>query len=163
AYSRTAGETVAGSPYTISATLAPAGVLGNYTITSNTAAFMINKAPASVTAVANSKTYSNNPATDPVLATTNSGFVAADLGAAKITFSATRTSGETVAGSPYTITPAASDNTTGLLNNYTVTYTTAAFTINKATLTVTPNNQQRQYSDPNQLTGTITGVVAGDG
>ena len=48
-YSRTAGESVAGSPYTISATLSPAGVLGNYTITSNTADFTINKATASVT------------------------------------------------------------------------------------------------------------------
>ena len=32
-YTRTAGETVLGSPYTISATLAPAGVLSNYNIT----------------------------------------------------------------------------------------------------------------------------------
>jgi hypothetical protein len=40
-YSRTAGETVAGSPYTISATLSPAGVLGNYEITYNTANFTI--------------------------------------------------------------------------------------------------------------------------
>ena len=41
-YSRTAGETVAGSPYTISATLSPAGVLSNYTITYNTASFTID-------------------------------------------------------------------------------------------------------------------------
>ena len=40
-YSRTLGETVAGSPYTISATLSPAGVLGNYAITYNTAQFTI--------------------------------------------------------------------------------------------------------------------------
>ena len=40
-YTRTAGETIAGSPYTISATLAPVGVLGNYTITYNTANFTI--------------------------------------------------------------------------------------------------------------------------
>ena len=40
-YSRTAGETVAGSPYTISATLSPAGVLSNYNITYNTANFTI--------------------------------------------------------------------------------------------------------------------------
>src|SRR5256885_16949588 len=32
-YSRAAGETVAGSPYAISAVLSPAGVLGNYAIT----------------------------------------------------------------------------------------------------------------------------------
>ena len=48
-YSRAAGETVAGGPYTISATLSPAGVLGNYTITYNTASFTINPATASVT------------------------------------------------------------------------------------------------------------------
>ena len=40
-YSRTSGETVAGSPYTISAVLSPAGVLANYLITYNTAAFTI--------------------------------------------------------------------------------------------------------------------------
>jgi hypothetical protein len=43
-YSRTAGETVAGSPYTISATLSPAGVLGNYNISYNTAQFSISPA-----------------------------------------------------------------------------------------------------------------------
>ena len=36
-YSRTAGETVLGGPYTISAMLSPAGVLTNYNITYNTA------------------------------------------------------------------------------------------------------------------------------
>ena len=46
-YSRTAGETVAGSPYTISATLSPTGVLGNYNITYNSASFTITPAPAS--------------------------------------------------------------------------------------------------------------------
>src|SRR5262249_25271708 len=40
-YSRTPGETVAGSPYTISATLAPAAVATNYAITYNTAQFTI--------------------------------------------------------------------------------------------------------------------------
>ena len=56
-YSRTAGETVAGGPYMISATLSPAGVLGNYDITYNTASFTINKKAASVTPNAASKTY----------------------------------------------------------------------------------------------------------
>jgi hypothetical protein len=44
-YSRAAGETVAGGPYTISATLSPSGVLVNYEITYNTADFTINEAP----------------------------------------------------------------------------------------------------------------------
>jgi hypothetical protein len=57
AYSRTAGETVGSSPYSITAVLTPASVLGNYTITYNTAVFTINKAVASVTPAAASKTY----------------------------------------------------------------------------------------------------------
>src|SRR5262249_11336847 len=48
-YSRAAGETVSGGPYTISAALSPAGVLGNYSITANTALFTINQAPSSTT------------------------------------------------------------------------------------------------------------------
>ena len=40
-YSRTIGETIAGGPYTISATLTPLEVLRNYTITYNTAVFSI--------------------------------------------------------------------------------------------------------------------------
>ncbi len=47
-YSRVAGESVSGGPYAISAILAPAGVLGNYAITSNTASFTITKADATV-------------------------------------------------------------------------------------------------------------------
>ena len=41
-YSRTAGETVLGGPYTISAALSPATVLSNYDITYNTANFTIS-------------------------------------------------------------------------------------------------------------------------
>src|SRR5436190_17006659 len=136
--SRAAGESASPPTYLITPAASDntTGLLNNYTVTYTTAAFTINKALASVSAVANSKTYSNNPATDPVLATTNSGFVAADLGGTKISFSASRAAGESASPPTYLITPAASDNTTGLLNNYTVTYTTAAFTIYKATASV---------------------------
>ena len=44
-YSRTPGETVDDSPYTISATLSPVGVLDNYNVTYNTAAFTITPVP----------------------------------------------------------------------------------------------------------------------
>jgi hypothetical protein len=50
-YSRTAGETVNGGPYTISATLAPNGVLSNYLITYHTANFTITKATSSTAVV----------------------------------------------------------------------------------------------------------------
>jgi hypothetical protein len=115
-------ETVAGGPYPISATLSPAGVLGNYTITYNTAAFTIEKAVASVTPNAASKTYG---AADPSFSGTLSGFVAAD----GVTASYSRTAGETVAGGPYSISATLSP--AGVLGNYTVTYNTAAFTIDK--------------------------------
>jgi hypothetical protein len=95
-YSRTAGETVGGSPYTISAILAPAGVLGNYNITYNTGNFAINKATASVTPDPAAKTYGS---ADPPLTGALSGFLAAD----NVTAAYTRTVGETVTGSPYAI------------------------------------------------------------
>ena len=63
-YSRTTGETVLGSPYTISATLSPAGVLSNYSITYNTASFTIDPKAASVTPNAASKIYGD---ADPAL------------------------------------------------------------------------------------------------
>ena len=95
-YSRTAGETVLGSPYTISATLSPAAVLSNYSITYNTANFTITTKPASVTPDAASKVYG---AADPAFTGTLSGFLAAD----GVTATYSRTAGETVLGSPYTI------------------------------------------------------------
>src|SRR5207237_10077834 len=153
-YSRAAGETVAGGPYTISATLAPAGVLGNYNITYNTASFTINKAVASVTPAAASKTYGT---ADPSLTGTLTGFVAAD----SVTASYSRAAGETVAGGPYTISATLAP--AGVLGNYNITYNTASFTINKAVASVTPAAASKTYgtADPS-LTGTLTGFVAAD-
>ncbi len=153
-YTRTAGDSVAGGPYTVSATLSPTGVLGNYTITYNTANFTINKATASVTPTAASKTYGT---ADPAFNGNLSGFVAGD----NVTASYTRTAGETVGGSPYTVS--ATLTPSGVLGNYTITYNTANFTINKATASVTPTAISKIYgtSDPT-LTGAITGFVAGD-
>lgn len=54
-YSRAAGETVSGSPYTISASLSPAEVLSNYDITYNTADFNIALRLITVTADAKTK------------------------------------------------------------------------------------------------------------
>src|SRR5207248_126769 len=153
-YSRTGGETVAGSPYTISATLSPAGVLGNYNITYNAAEFTINRKDASVTPNAASKTYGS---IDPAFTGTLLGFLAGD----GVTATYSRTSGEMVAGSPYTIsailTPA------GVLGNYNITYYTADFTISKRSATVTADDKNKTYGDANPvLTATVTGTVNGD-
>jgi MBG domain (YGX type)/YDG domain/Bacterial Ig-like domain (group 3) len=153
-YSRTAGETVAGSPYTISATLSPAGVLGNYTITYNTANFTINPKAASATPNAASKTYGD---ADPAFTGTLSGFLAADA----VTATYSRTSGETVAGSPYSISAVLSP--AGVLGNYTITYNTANFTINPKAASVTPNAASKTYGDADPaFTGSLSGFLAAD-
>src|SRR5439155_68407 len=115
-------------PYTISAMLSPAGVLGNYQITYNTAEFTIDKKAASVTPNAASKTYGG---ADPALNGTLTGFLAAD----GVTASYSRTTGETVAGSPYTISATLSP--AGVLGNYQIAYNTADFTINRKDATAT--------------------------
>src|SRR4029077_7046614 len=65
-YSRSAGESVLGGPYHITATLAPAAALSNYTITNAGANFTVNTRPATWTTNPNSKTYGDvdpNPLT----------------------------------------------------------------------------------------------------
>jgi hypothetical protein len=128
--------------------------LGNYTITYNTANFTITPKTASVTPNAASKVYGSP---DPALTGTLTGFLSAD----NVTATYSRTPGEMVAGSPYTISATLSP--AGVLGNYTITYNTANFTINKAGLTVTADNKSRQYSDPDPaFTFTITGFKNGD-
>ena len=56
-YSRSAGESVLGGPYSISATLSPVGVLSNYNITYNTSQFTITPAPLTIAANDATKVY----------------------------------------------------------------------------------------------------------
>src|SRR5207302_2042148 len=135
-YSRTAGETVLGGPYTISATLSPAAALSNYNITYNTAAFTIDPKTASVTPNAASKTYG---AVDPAFTGTLTGFLVAD----GVTASYSRTAGETVLGGPYTISATLSP--AAALSNYNITYNTAAFTIDPKSASVAPNAASKTY------------------
>ena len=99
-----------------------------------TATFSVTPKPASVTPSPASKIYGSG---DPALTGTLSGF----LGADSVTASYTRTAGETVSGSPYTISATLSPG--GVLSNYAITYNTASLTINKApsvtTVTCPPN------------------------
>jgi hypothetical protein len=151
-YSRAAGETVAGGPYTISAVLSPSEVLGNYDITYNTAAFTIKQKAASVTPDAASKTYG---AVEPTLTGTITGFLPAD----GVTATYTRTPGEAVG--TYTISAVLSPSE--VLGNYDITYNTAAFTIKQKAASVTPNAASKTYGeiDP-ALTGTLSGFLEAD-
>ncbi len=120
-YSRTAGESVAGSPYTISATLNPAGVLGNYTITYNTASFTINKKAITVTADAKSKIYGT--ADPPLTYTFSPALVSGD----SFTGALSRVAGEAVG------TYAIQQGTLALNSNYTLTFVGANLTITGTT------------------------------
>ena len=145
-YSRVVGENVSGSPYAISATLNPTGVLANYNITYNTANFTINQKDASVTPNAASKTFGE---ADPELTGTLTGFLPAD----NVTATYGRMPGETVEGSPYTIT-AALRASAGVLDNYNITYNTAAFMITAPqgdyTLTIDITGNGTVTKDPEQ-------------
>ena len=154
-YGRTAGETVLGGPYTISATLTPVGVLSNYSITYNTALFTIDPKAASVTPNAASKTYGD---ADPAFSGTLVGFLVAD----GVTASYSRTAGETVTGGPYTISATLSP--AAVLSNYSITYNTASFTIDAKTASVTPNAASKTYGDADPaFSGTLVGFLVADG
>ena len=157
--SRTAGETVAGGPYPItpSASDGASNLLANYDVTYHNGALTITKKAASVTAEDKTKVYGD---ADPALTTSSSGFLAADLGAGKITFGATRAAGETVAGGPYPVTPSASDGASNLLANYGVTYNPGQLTIGKRPLTVTADNKSKTY-DGNPFSGGFTRTISG--
>ncbi|PYX53083.1 MAG: hypothetical protein DMG76_26980, partial [Acidobacteria bacterium] len=150
-------ETVLGGPYHITATLAPAAMLTNYTITNTGASFTINARPATWTTNANSKTYGSSDL-NPL--TTGSGdFLVAD----GVTATYSRAAGETVQGGPYHITatlaPAA------VLTNYAITNTGASFTINARPATWTTNANSKTYgtSDGNPLTTGSGDFLAADG
>jgi hypothetical protein len=135
-YSRTAGETVAGSPYTISAVLAPAGVLGNYNITSNTANFTITTRALTVTAEAKTKVYGN---ADPALTyqVTSGALVSGDA----FTGSLTRNAGEAVGS--YAIL----QGTLSAGSNYAITYVGANLSITARPVTVTAHGKTKVYGD----------------
>src|SRR5205807_803878 len=151
-YSRTTGETVAGSPYTISATLSPAGVLGNYQITYNTAEFTIDRKALDITANNQSKNYGDT------FSFTGSEFTvgARQLKNSDSVTSVTLTSAgaaatATVSGSPYDITPSAAIGTG--LGNYSITYHVGHFTVNAKALDITANDQSKTYGATFTFTG----------
>src|SRR5207249_3432624 len=151
---RAAGSTV--GTYHITATLSPASVLGNYTITNAGADFTINKRLATWATTAARKTYGDG---DPTPLTTGSGrnFVAGD----GVSASYGRAAGETVASSPYHITATLSP--ASVLGNYTITNAGASFTITPKALTITADNKSKQYSDALNFTATYGGFASGEG
>src|SRR5207302_1407518 len=158
-YSRASGETVAGSPYHITATLSAtvAGALGNYDITNNGADFTINKKEATWTTNANSKTYGYAEAS-PLTTGSGSGFLPTD--GVSATYS--RVAGENASPPTYHITATLSASVAGALNNYNITNAGAEFTINKAaTVTVVTCPASVTYNGSAQTPCTVSVTGAG--
>ena len=155
AYGPSATPPTAAGTYTVTASVAADASYN--AATSGATAFTIGRKAASVTPTAATKTFG---AVDPTLTGTLSGFVAAD----NVTATYSRTAGETVAGSPYTVSATLSP--TGALANYTVTSNTANFTITQATPTITVTPGTYTYSSAAQgplttdvNTGGSTGAI----
>ena len=125
----------------------------NYTIVFNGADFTINPASLTVTADALSKTYG---AADPTLTYGDTGLVNGDTDAV-FTGGLSRASGENKG------TYAINQGSLSAGANYTIAYTSADFTINPASLTVTADALSKIYGDADPtLTYSDTGLVNGD-
>jgi sugar lactone lactonase YvrE len=123
-YSRTAGESAAGSPYAIGATLSPGAALANYNITYNTAAFAITRAFLTVMANNASRPLGG---TNPVFTVGYGGFVNNDTatvlsGAPALSTSATISS--PVGSYPIAVAPG-----TLAAANYTFTFANGTLTV----------------------------------
>ena len=182
---RTVGETVAGSPYSITAATFNAltgTAAGNYSVPTLSGSPTLTITQASLTgSIANqTKVYgSNDPAlsgigvtlngiiNNPAVSTWNGSVAINDVGNVATTLaSLARTVGETVAGSPYSITAATFNALTGsAAGNYSVPTLSGSptLTITQASLTGSIANQTKVYgsNDP-ALSGigvTLNGII----
>ncbi|MHB1484071.1 MAG: MBG domain-containing protein [Saccharofermentanales bacterium] len=147
--SREAGENF--GTYTITASGA---VNGNYTITYETGTFTITKKALTIAADNKSKTYG---ATDPALTATIYGFESGDDSSDLPGLTITRAAGAN-AGT-YTITASGAVN-----SNYSITYATGTFTINRKALVISADDKTKIYgSDDPELTAYFNGFTNGDG
>ena len=149
----TASSAVGAYPITVGGAVDP-----NYTYTYVASTLTITKAALTVKANAQTKSYGT------AFAFAGTEFTTTGLQAGDAVTSATLTSPgaaaiATVAGSPYTISISGAVGTG--LSNYTITYTTNTFTVNKIPLIITANNQTKVYG--NTFTFTGNEFTVGDG
>src|SRR5262249_13398821 len=141
--------------YTISVVslLDPNNLLGNYSVTLNTATLTINPAPLVGQPDDQSRPYG---ATNPVLTVTYNGFANDDdvtVLSGTLTVSTTAKTNSPVGAYPIT-----ASGQTAL--DYTVTYTNGTLTVTAAPLAVNVINTNRAYGATNPVfTGSISGLV----
>jgi F0F1-type ATP synthase epsilon subunit len=155
-----AAASVAGSPYSITASNATGGTFsaGNYSITYDAGSLTVNPAALTITADSTSKTYGQTL----TFAGTEFGSVGLQNGetiGSVALASAGAPATANVSGSPYAI--AASNATGGTFSagNYSITYDAGALTVNPASLTITADNASKTYGQTLTFAGTEFGAV----
>jgi hypothetical protein len=131
----------------------PTNKLSNYAVSLTNGTLTITQVPLTVTANNATRAYGDP---NPAFTGTITGLVNGD----NITFSATSAAPTAVVGT-YPIVPTLVDPT-NKLGNYIVTSNNGTLTVTQAPLTVAAANSSRAYGDPNNLSGTLTGVKNGD-
>ncbi|HYG97753.1 MAG TPA: MBG domain-containing protein [Terriglobales bacterium] len=157
-YTSPATESSPAGAYTITPSLSdPNNKLSNYAVTSVDGTLIVSKAALTVTANDKQKVYgAPNPAFDGTL----TGAVPGDN--LSVNYVTTASASSPVA-SGYAITPEIVDPQ-NRLSNYDVTSVPGMLRITAASLNVAASDASRVYGIPNPtFTGTLTGVVAGDG
>ncbi|HXZ95946.1 MAG TPA: MBG domain-containing protein, partial [Burkholderiales bacterium] len=177
---RVPGETVGGSPYSITGGSAGGTAIGNYTPTVNTNGHVLNINPVALTGtIANqSKTYGSDDPALASIAVALGGVVNAnvtdwngnvtslnDTGNVATTLaSLTRVPGELVSGSPYAITAAGFNALTGsAAGNYNAPSFSGSptLTISKANLTGSIASQSKVYGTDDPALGGIGVTLSG--
>ena len=151
----TAGSHVSGSPYSITASGA---VDPDYTISYVPGTLTVTPSPLTITANNQTKEYG---AALPTLTASYSGFVNDDTPASLTTppaLSTTATTGSHVSGSPYSITASGAVDP-----DYTIGYVPGTLTVTPASLTITADNQTKEYGAAlPTLTASYSGFVNDD-
>jgi mannose/fructose/N-acetylgalactosamine-specific phosphotransferase system component IIC len=140
-------------PDAITATLSdPGSKLGNYTLTQNLGTLTVTQATTALTWATPAAITYGTPLSATQLDATSGGVAG--------TFVYTPAAGAVLAAGTQTLSVTFTPTDSA---DYSVATLTVSLTVNKAPLTVTPNNAFRLYGVANPaFTGSITGLVAGD-
>lgn len=137
--------------YTItpSAVSFSSGSTSNYTISYTSATLTVSTATLTVTASAQSKVYGTTVSTTGTLNTnyTISGIKNSDaIGSLTLSYSGTPAGNlEAAAVGTYTITPLVVSFSSGTASNYTISYITGTLTVGNKVVTITANDQSKNY------------------
>jgi 6-phosphogluconolactonase (cycloisomerase 2 family) len=151
-YSSVDATAAVGTYPIVPALVDPTNKLGNYVVTSNNGTLTITPAPLTVAAANATRLYGDpNNLTGTITGIKNGDNITATYSSAD----------PTAAVGTYPIVPTLVDPT-NKLGNYTVTSTNGTLTVTPAPLSLVAANSTRAYGDPNNLSGTLTGVKNGD-